>query len=222
MRLLRRQSSKIIIAITSVYLIYHLIFPEKTRTSKHHKNPKFSQDSIDTQLFYENYKGCRHRSQIKYFFMNPPDSPKLKHVTESLVDHYSILPTNDITKADIIWDYYFPFKKSDIMMNLNENNFLNHVPGSSYFTTKEYFVTKFERDYIPEAYSEIDDSVRKIIKNSGSPWVVKHKDHRGIQLYEGRSLPGISDKTFVQKFVDDPFLIDETKFDVALYKMVLE
>lgn len=220
MRLLRRKSSKTIITMISVYIIYHLVFPNSTRSEKHHKNTKFSQDSIDTQLFYDNYKGCRHRSSIKYFYMNPQNSPKLKHVTESLIEHYELQPTDDISKADIIWDYYFPFKKSEIMQHLNEDNFLNHVPGSSYFTTKEYFVTKFERDYIPEAYSEVDDSVRGIIRTSGVPWVVKHKDHRGIQLYQKNSMPAISEKTFVQRFVDDPLLIDETKFDVALYVVI--
>lgn len=170
----------------------------------------------------ENY--CENT--IQYFYLDIPPEPKLKHVYNVLSKKFNAKITSDITKANVIWYWYFPYskkKRNGIEISattINENTqILNNVPGTNFFTTKEYFVTNFIRDYIPEAHVAITPYLQENRRNY--KWVIKHNDHRGIALYNQQQFKAldakIADNTFLQRFIDNVFLIDGYKFDVALY-----
>lgn len=163
---------------------------------------------------------------IGKFFLDISPQPKLKHVYNVMTRVFGASLTHDITEANVIWYWYFPYskkKRNGIEISSEalawDSQILNNVPGTNFFTTKEYFVTNFIRDYIPEAHVAITPYLRENKRNY--KWVIKHNDHRGIALYnqqQFRKLDAkIADNTFLQRFIDNVLLIDGYKFDVALY-----
>lgn len=94
--------------------------------------------------------------------------------------------------------------------------------NTDFFDRNSHFLVNF-RDFhkttsqIPKAFYNVNEKTRKYIKSSKSHWIVKDRNHRGIKLYDITKAPSISSKAFVQKLVDSPYLIDDTKFDVAVY-----
>ena len=51
-------------------------------------------------------------------------------------------------------------------------------------------------------------------------FVQKNKNHRGIKIETIDKLNLESEGSFIQEFVDDPFLIDGYKFDIGIYTMI--
>lgn len=158
-----------------------------------------------------------------------PSGGKLKHVEEILEDKFQGQRVADLREADLIWYWYYPFlrkPKNGIILSsdvLKTSQILNGLPGTSVFTTKDYFVTNFHRDYIPEAALTLTDNIQTNVNHY--KWIVKNKNHRGIKLYDAQSLQTfsksqanqLSSTTFIQRLIDNTFLINGHKFDLNLY-----
>ena len=57
----------------------------------------------------------------------------------------------------------------------------------------------------------------KASKNKKKMWVKKSNDHRGIKIQSIDEFDLNSKGTFVQEYVDKPFLINKRKFDIGVY-----
>ena len=115
---------------------------------------------------------------IGKFFLDISPQPKLKHVYNVMTRVFGASLTHDITEANVIWYWYFPYskkKRNGIEISSEalawDSQILNNVPGTNFFTTKEYFVTNFIRDYIPEAHVAITPYLRENKRNY--KWVIK-------------------------------------------------
>jgi hypothetical protein len=51
-------------------------------------------------------------------------------------------------------------------------------------------------------------------------WVQKSNSHRGIRILNTAQIELDKDGSFVQQYVDKPFLIDGHKFDIGIYTIV--
>jgi len=173
--------------------------------------------SSENDILSQNTKKCK--TKIVSYKLDIGGN-KLKHVKNVLEDVFESTETDKLSEATIIWYWNFPFGKKRAEINAKDiyknKQFLNSLPGTNFFTTKEYFVTNFRRDYIPEAHLSLSNELRK---NRKYKWVIKQKDHRGVTLVKDMSKIGASlpKNTFLQRFIDNVYLIDKHKFDVALY-----
>eukprot|EP00835_Amoeboradix_gromovi_P006506 NODE_778_length_4294_cov_0.265316.p1 type:complete len:451 gc:universal NODE_778_length_4294_cov_0.265316:2460-1108(-) len=116
---------------------------------------------------------------------------------------------------------------------------VNHWPGNGYFTSKLYMLGWAPEDYFPKGYflgNQWDQFVKKFneeklaledvpadkfYKNMPQ-WVIKgeHRDiefiHSIEQVEEATKAKG--KKSFMaQRFINNPFLIDNKKFDIGIY-----
>lgn len=129
---------------------------------------------------YEDLSIMKCHNPIHYFYVDINPQPKLKHVVNVLTKRFKSKLTDNIHKATVIWYWYFPYTKNPkngFMITAgsldHENQILNNVPGTNFFTTKEFFVTNFIRDYIPEAHVAITPYLRENRKNY--KWVIKEE-----------------------------------------------
>ncbi|CAB4068124.1 TTLL15 [Lepeophtheirus salmonis] len=127
-----------------------------------------------------------------------PDSGYLKHVINIFNRAgYLRVNYNSTNSWDVMWSHDYPFKKiKPLMKQLKPFQKVNKLPGSGYVTNKVNLAT------------------------SETLFVQKNKNHRGIKIEKIENLDLNDSGSFVQEFVQDPFLIDGYKFDVGVYTMI--
>ena len=188
-----RRYSKLAIYLTVIFTIYltlELLFDsnpdydlhlERKRglNSRFHSSSNFNSSITQTdQLELENFNLCQNSNPISTYYTDLNPEPKLKHVKNVLENVFNAVRTTNFNEAQFIWYWYFPFSKkprNNLIINRDtlrpENQILNSVPGTNFFTTKEYFVTNFQREYIPEAHVAITPYLRRNVNNY--KWVIK-------------------------------------------------
>ena len=90
---------------------------------------------------------------------------------------------------------------------------VNKLPGSGYVTNKVNLATS-NLPNIPKAFKIPEEAglLKQVSKlNPAKMYVQKNKNHRGIKIEKVENLDLKSQGSFVQEFVDDPFLIDGYK-----------
>ena len=136
---------------------------------------------------------------------------------------YSKVSYNTSDDWSVMWAHDYPFKKiKPVMMKMNSYQKVNKLPGSGFVTNKVNLATS-ESPYIPKAF-RIPNDTEKLKKyaeeNPNTMFVQKNSNHRGIKIEKLDKLDLKSSGSFVQKYVDDPFLIDGYKFDIGVYTIV--
>lgn len=99
---------------------------------------------------------------------------------------------------------------------------VNHFPGCGYITNKVDLSTA-EGKFTPAAFKLPEDKdalFRYANKNPDKMFVLKSNTHRNIKIVNINELNVTSDKTFVQEFVDKPYLVDGFKFDIGVYTAI--
>ena len=152
------------------------------------------------------------------------DSGYLKHVFAPF-QRAGYTQVNYDTTDDwsVMWAHDYPFKKiKPIMMKMKPHQKVNKIPGSGYVTNKVNLATS-ESPFIPKAF-KIPDDVDKLKKyakeNPETMFVQKNSNHRGIKIEKLDKLDLKDTGSFVQVYVQDPFLIDGYKFDIGVYTTV--
>ena len=146
----------------------------------------------------------------------------LKHVM-AVFDRLGFSRGDPASHWDVLWSHDYPFYQFyDIMLNLRKDQRVNHFPGSGFITNKPNLAT-FSNQYIPKAFKmpdQKDELLEYAKKNPSKEFVQKSSNHRGIQIKKVGDLNLNARDTFVQEYIDDPFLVDGHKFDIGVYVII--
>ena len=143
------------------------------------------------------------------------DSGYLKHVY-AVLDRAGYVRVNYNLTDDwsVMWAHDYPFTDiKPVLMKMKKHQKVNKLPGSGYVTNKVNLATSNLPNIpkafkIPEEVSMLKAAARL---NPEKMYVQKNKNHRGIKIEKIENLHLKSQGSFVQEFVDDPFLIDGYK-----------
>ncbi|CAH0686400.1 unnamed protein product [Spodoptera exigua] len=145
----------------------------------------------------------------------------LKHV-HLVLERVGYEKTTNETPWDLLWSYPTPFNDINLK-KLNANQKVNHFPGTGYITCKVELATS-KSEFIPKAFrlpKEKAEFLKYAEKNKDALFVQKHNMHRNVYLKKVSEIDLTNETTFVQEFVQRPFLVDGHKFDIGVY-VVLE
>ena len=152
------------------------------------------------------------------------DSGYLAHVYGPL-ERAGFVRTNYSVDSDwsLLWAHDYPFTKiRSTVMAMKPHQRVNKFPGSGFVTNKVNLATS-GLEHVPRAFhipDEVDDLKAYASANPKKMFVQKNSNHRGIKIETIENLDLGRAKSFVQEFVDDPFLVDGYKFDIGVYTMV--
>ena len=126
---------------------------------------------------------------------------------------------------DVMWSLEYPFYSSYKVnwAEIKPHQRVNHFPKCGSMTFKVRLATE---DYIPEIPKafKLPTQKRQFLAYSKlhptKLWVQKNDGHRGIKILAGNKLDLKSHGTFVQEYVDNPFLVDGRRFDVGIYTVM--
>ena len=102
-------------------------------------------------------------------------------------------------------------------MNMKPNQRVNKLPGSGYVTNKVNLATS-TMPHIPKAFRIPNDTQKLMQYATEHPdkmFVQKNQNHRGIKIEKLDKLDLKSSGSFVQEFVDDPFLSKHKVFVIS-------
>ncbi|XP_004524318.1 tubulin polyglutamylase TTLL6 [Ceratitis capitata] len=153
----------------------------------------------------------------------PPIKPKdchLQHVVGILQEIGYEETAIDDTNWTLLWAHEYPFRSlSERMRNLLPSQTVNHFPGIGFITSKVDLSTS-ALPFMPKAF-RLPEQRNEFEKYSqGKPnslFVEKHNNHRSISIRPPSAVNLSSTDSFIQEFVDNPFLVDGYKFDIGVY-----
>uniref|UniRef100_A0A1A9ZK50 Uncharacterized protein n=1 Tax=Glossina pallidipes TaxID=7398 RepID=A0A1A9ZK50_GLOPL len=124
---------------------------------------------------------------------------------------------------DLLWAHDYPFfKMTKRLKDLTNQQIVNHVPGCGFITNKVDLSTT-ELTFLPKAFrlpSQREDFLNYAQRNPNALFVEKHNEHRNILIRPVKDINLKSNDTFVQEFIQKPYLVDGYKFDIGVYVIV--
>lgn len=152
------------------------------------------------------------------------DGGHLKHVF-AVLDRLGYQRDNNENSTDwnLLWAHDYPFRVLySQIYNAKPHQRINHFPGCGYITNKvdlsttklKYILPAFK---LPEQKQELLEYVKE---NPDKMFVQKSNDHRNIKIQDVKSIDLESTGTFIQEYVDKPFLVDGYKFDIGVYTII--
>ncbi|KAI4490348.1 hypothetical protein M0802_010725 [Mischocyttarus mexicanus] len=150
---------------------------------------------------------------------NNDSTDHLKHVF-TVLNNIGFKRTYDETNWNLLWSHQYPFTKLDsILRNLKPHQLINHFPGCGYITNKKHLSTS-KGGQLPKAFKIPEDKDKLLsytILNPNKYWLKKSNNHRGIKIVNASNIDFNDSESFIQEFIDEPFLIDGYKFDLGVY-----
>lgn len=150
------------------------------------------------------------------------DSGYLKHVFLVLERLGYQRGTNN-SNWDLLWAHDYPFRTLYSQLNnLKSHQKVNHFPGCGYITNKVDLSTSGVKN-MPLAFKlphDKDKLLDYVNENPDKLFVQKSNAHRGIKIEPIKTLDLNSNETFIQEYVDKPFLVDGYKFDIGVYTII--
>ncbi len=133
--------------------------------------------------------------------------------------------TDETQEFDVMWAHDYPFVTYKSMLTkLQAHQRVNHFPGSGYLTNKVNLVTSpTQLSFIPRAFKlpqDKDKLLEYAQQNPDKMWVQKSNNHRGVHIKTMSEMELDKENTFIQMYVDRPYLIDGRRFDIGLYTTV--
>ncbi|KAL6449143.1 hypothetical protein ACFW04_000674 [Cataglyphis niger] len=164
-----------------------------------------------------------NENQPKFWiYAKSNDTGYLKHVY-AVLQRLGFQETKNESDWDLLWAHDYPFRVLSMKLNrLREHQRINHFPGCGYITNKVDLSTSRGGQYIPAAFKIPEDQQAFLDYAKSNPtklFVQKSNDHRGIRI-RGNDDANFTDDTFVQEFIERPFLVDGYKFDIGVYVVI--
>ncbi|XP_022219408.1 probable tubulin polyglutamylase ttll-15 isoform X2 [Drosophila obscura] len=104
---------------------------------------------------------------------------------------------------NLLWAHDYPFLSLPNLKNLGQHQIVNHIPGCGLPAQRDDFL----------AYAHAHPDVL---------FVEKHNEHRHIKVRKPSDIDLWSNDSFVQEFIQKPFLVDGHKFDIGVYVAITE
>lgn len=146
----------------------------------------------------------------------------LKHV-HIVLDRLGYEKSTNRTPWTLLWSHDYPFRALyPSLHRLKTHQRVNHFPGTGFITNKVDLATSNSK-YIPRAFKlpkSTDDFLKYASENKNSLFLEKHNQHRGVCLKNVSEIDLASGESFVQEYVQKPFLVDGHKFDIGVYVVV--
>ncbi|XP_012255220.2 probable tubulin polyglutamylase ttll-15 [Athalia rosae] len=151
------------------------------------------------------------------------DSGYLKHVY-AVLERIGFQRGTNVSDWDLLWAHDYPFRSLYPSLNsLQPHQKVNHFPGCGYITNKVDLSTSGVTNHLPSAFKIPEDKkalLKYVKENPEKTFVQKSNAHRGIQILNITDLDLTSEGSFVQEFIERPFLVDGYKFDVGVYTVI--
>lgn len=155
------------------------------------------------------------------------DSGYLKHVF-AVLDRIGFERGTNESDWDLLWAHDYPFRALYPSLNsLKPHQKVNHIPGCGHITNKVDLSTSGGSDnankHLPPAF-KIPEGKKALLKYAGEnpekTFVQKSNGHRGIQVLKISEMDLTTEGTFVQEFIEKPYLVDGFKFDIGVYTVI--
>nr|XP_012233938.1 PREDICTED: tubulin polyglutamylase ttll6 [Linepithema humile]XP_012233939.1 PREDICTED: tubulin polyglutamylase ttll6 [Linepithema humile] len=157
-----------------------------------------------------------------WIYAKSNDTGYLKHVY-AVLQRLGFQESNNKSDWDLLWAHDYPFRAlSASLSRLREHQIVNHFPGCGYITNKVDLSTTRGGRYIPAAFKMPEDRQAFLDYAKSNPakqFVQKLNDHRGIRIH-GSNDANFTAGTFIQEFIQRPFLVDGYKFDIGVYTVI--
>lgn len=157
-----------------------------------------------------------------WIYAKSNDTGYLKHVY-AVLQRLGFQESNNKSDWDLLWAHDYPFRVlSASLGRLQEHQRVNHFPGCGYITNKVDLSTSRGGRYMPAAFKipENQQAFLDYVKSHPAKlFVQKSNDHRGIRI-RGNDDANFTDGTFIQEFIERPFLVDGYKFDIGVYVVI--
>lgn len=143
----------------------------------------------------------------------------LKHV-HLVLERFGYEMSNNRTPWTLLWSHDYPFRTLYPHLHaLQPHQKVNHFPGTGFITNKVDLATT-ESKFIPKAF-KLPKNKKEFLKyaseNRNALFLEKHNQHRGVYLKNVTAIDLSSGESFVQEYVQKPFLVDGHKFDIGVY-----
>lgn len=172
---------------------------------------------------------CNHvlKTGLKYFLygrnMDRIDNGHLKHVV-AVFERLGLKRVyNETDDWDVLWAHDYPFTAlGPILRNLEAHRRVNHFPATGFITNKVDLATS-ENKYIPKSFQlpKDEEIFREYAKKYPEKmFVQKNNQHREIYIRTIDEIDYKDDQTFIQEYIDKPFLVDGYKFDIGIYVII--
>lgn len=148
----------------------------------------------------------------------------LKHVF-IVLERLGFKQTHDEYNWDLLWAHDYPFRTLNFSMNkLKPHQRINHFPGCGYITNKVDLSTSESRYILPafKIPEQHEEFLLYTNQYSEKIFVQKSNNHRGISIKNISEISITETGSFMQEFIQRPFLIDGYKFDIGIlsYKIL--
>ncbi|CAJ0941734.1 unnamed protein product, partial [Mesorhabditis belari] len=153
----------------------------------------------------------------------------MKHIFEvfRLLGYHVITGPQPLNvQWDVMWTHEFPFSNDLYRHQIHgasPDQLINHVPGSGFYTSKVALATANISIGVPQAFQlpyEKEKFIEFAKENPDYLWVQKDNNHRNIEIKLLTEIDFEKPESFVQRFVDNPLLIDNRKFDIGIYTVI--
>lgn len=207
---IRSDNKKNIILILCIIAVFLAIFLEVVNVRKQIDN------NIKDRTNNRGYWVYSAKSDV-----NNPNG-LLKHVHRVLERIGYEKQTNE-THWKLLWSFDYPFRVLyPNLHRLKPDQKVNHFPGTGFITNKVDLATSGSK-YIPKAFKlpENKDIFLKYARdNKMALFLEKNNQHRGIYLKNISEIDLSSGESFVQEYIQKPFLVDGYKFDIGVYVVI--
>ncbi|CAH0677249.1 unnamed protein product [Chilo suppressalis] len=143
----------------------------------------------------------------------------LKHV-HLVLERSGYEKCTNNTPWDLLWSHDYPFRSLyPNLHKLRPHQLVNHYPGTGFITNKVDLATT-ESKFIPKAFKlpkSKENFLEYATRNKNSLFLVKHNQHRGVFIRNVSEIDLSSGESFVQEYVQKPYLVDGHKFDIGVY-----
>ncbi|XP_017855999.1 PREDICTED: tubulin polyglutamylase TTLL4 [Drosophila arizonae] len=165
-----------------------------------------------------------HKSPHERFYSIYSTSPTEEHLVHvvDVLNRFGYKRVELNENWDLLWAHDYPFRVFPHLKNLEAHQFVNHLPGCGYLTNKVDLCTT-KLPFLPRAFrlpSQRDAFLEYASAHPEALFVQKHNEHRHIKVRSISDIDLNSNDSFVQEFIENPFLVDGHKFDIGVYVVI--